>query len=269
MSIDLSTLTARNALGSADLLPCFRRDEGAKKVEVLDWERRPAALALAALPGWGVDRVARATGLRNEEVREVLQAHAPELLAAPPAEPAIERSESPSRLPLASLGVSSTRKKGPRMTTPPFDVREHIAALNSRLDRQAERIQELQTFLAERTKERDAARSFGVRVEQQLDQIRAGLVTSAGEVRLFPERHTDEYVRGQYETLIDVLADFLEVTGEHYPDQGSAEASESLAEAFEAGTLAGHMLPEALELDDDAREEALRDEYRSVAGAAA
>jgi hypothetical protein len=265
MSIDLSNLTARNALGTADLLLCFHRDEGAK-CEVPDWERRPAALALAALPGWGVDRVARATGLRNEEVREVLRAHAPELLAAAAPEPAIESPISRSRLPLVSLGASSTRKKGPRMTTPPLEVREHIDALNSRLDRAAETIQDLQTLLAERTGERDDARSFGVRVEQQLDRVRAGLVTSAGEVHLFPERHTDEYVRGQYETLLDVLAEFLEVTGEHYPDQGSAEAARSLAEAFEAETLAGGMLPEALDLDDDAREEALLDEYRSIAG---
>jgi hypothetical protein len=154
--------------------------------------------------------------------------------------------------------ISALVSENDRLTTAVKHGNAHIAE-------QAERYA---AELSEVIGERDRARITAVDFEQQIDKIRAGLVAAAGDVRSFPERHKDEYVRGQYETLLGVLADVLEITGEHYPEKGSAEAAEELAAAFASGTLdhAGQMLPEALDLDDEAREEALRDEYRSVAG---
>lgn len=107
----------------------------------------------------------------------------------------------------------------------------------------------LQQDLADRTGERDRARRFAVALEQQLDAVRAALVAVTGEVRGFPERRTDEYTRGQYETLVYDLAMLLEITGERYPERGNEEAAEELAAAFEAGTLdTAGMLPESLDL---------------------
>ena len=150
---------------------------------------------------------------------------------------------------------------------PPRSLKDNLDALNSKVTRQDQRIADLEAALAERTTERDRARGLAARFEQQVDQVRAGLVAGAGDVRAFPERLTDEWVKGQYQTLLDCLADVLEITGEHYPEKGSAEAAAELAEAFDAGTLdhAGWMLPEALDLDDEAREAALREEYAQVA----
>jgi hypothetical protein len=166
-----------------------------------------------------------------------------------------------------------------RGSSPSRQAQDRIEALVSENERLKAAAGQAKAFVAEQAKryaaelsevigERDRARSTAVDFEQQIDKIRAGLVAAAGDVRSFPERHTDEYVRGQYETLLAQLADVLEITGEHYPEKGSAEAAEELAAAFASGTLdhAGQMLPEALDLDDEAREEALRDEYRSIGG---
>lgn len=64
-------LTARTRLGCCDLVPFLHRDAGREGVELLDWERRPAVLALTDR-GWHVERIAHATGLRVADVREVL-----------------------------------------------------------------------------------------------------------------------------------------------------------------------------------------------------
>jgi hypothetical protein len=64
-------LTARTRLGAADLEPCFRRDRGEQNVEIRDWERKPAALALA-LMGWSPERIGQATGLHTPAVIELL-----------------------------------------------------------------------------------------------------------------------------------------------------------------------------------------------------
>lgn len=166
-----------------------------------------------------------------------------------------------------------------RGSSPSRQAQDRISALVSENERLKAAAKHAQAYVAEQAQryaselsealgERDRARDIAVRFEQQIDKIRAGLVADAGDVRSFPERHKDEYVRGQYETLLGVLADVLEITGEHYPEKGSAEAAEELAAAFASATIdhAGQMLPEALDLDDDAREEALRDEYRSIGG---
>jgi len=69
-------LTIRTRLGAVDLLPFLRRDEGQEGVELREWERRPAALALDER-GWSAERIAHATGLRVFEVAEVLNGTAP------------------------------------------------------------------------------------------------------------------------------------------------------------------------------------------------
>jgi hypothetical protein len=69
-------LTIRTRLGAVDLVPFLRRDEGATGVEVREWERRPAALALTER-GWHPERIAYATGLRVTDVQETLDGWAP------------------------------------------------------------------------------------------------------------------------------------------------------------------------------------------------
>jgi hypothetical protein len=64
-------LTARTRLGAADLEPCFRRDRGEQGIEIRDWERKPAALALA-LMGWSPERIGQATGLQTPAVIDLL-----------------------------------------------------------------------------------------------------------------------------------------------------------------------------------------------------
>lgn len=159
-------------------------------------------------------------------------------------------------------------------SSPNRDALDRISALVSKTERQEARIIELtaQRDAAQddrdvKAGERDRARSIAVRFEQQVDEIRAGLVVAAGEVRSFPERETSEWVQGQYRELIDQLAAVLEVTGEHYPDRQPVDAARDLAKAWHANTLdhAGQMLPEALDLDDEAREQARVDEASSVA----
>lgn len=66
-----SDLTIRTRLGAVDLVPFLRRDEGATGVEVREWERRPAVLALTER-GWHPERIAYATGLRVADVHETL-----------------------------------------------------------------------------------------------------------------------------------------------------------------------------------------------------
>jgi hypothetical protein len=63
-------LTVRTRLGSVDLVPFLQRDEGLQ-AETLEWERKPAALALSDR-GWSADRIARATGLKTSAVTELL-----------------------------------------------------------------------------------------------------------------------------------------------------------------------------------------------------
>jgi chromosome segregation ATPase len=157
--------------------------------------------------------------------------------------------------------------------SPSRQAQDRISALVSENGRLRGRIEELtaqrdaaQDDRDEKARERDRARALAVDFEQQLDQIRAGLVAAAGEVRSFPERSTSEWVKGQYAELIDQLAIVLEVTGEHYPERSDSDAAEELAQAWEGDRLAGQMLPEALDLDDEAREEARLDEVRTIAG---
>jgi hypothetical protein len=64
-------LTARTRLGAVDLVPFLRRDEGDTDVELCDWEKRPAVLALDKR-GWDRARIAHATGLRRDDVDAVL-----------------------------------------------------------------------------------------------------------------------------------------------------------------------------------------------------
>lgn len=75
-------LTARTRLGAADLEPCFRRDRGEQGVEIRDWERKPAALALA-LMGWSPERIGQATGLHTTAVLELLGGRPPAPVRAP------------------------------------------------------------------------------------------------------------------------------------------------------------------------------------------
>jgi hypothetical protein len=67
----IADLTIRTRLGAVDLVPFLRRDEGQHGVELLDWERRPAVLALTDR-GWHAERIAHATGLRVADVHDVL-----------------------------------------------------------------------------------------------------------------------------------------------------------------------------------------------------
>ena len=67
----IADLTIRTRLGAVDLVPFLRRDEGQHGVELLDWERRPAVLALTDR-GWHPERIAHATGLRVGDVHDVL-----------------------------------------------------------------------------------------------------------------------------------------------------------------------------------------------------
>jgi hypothetical protein len=71
-----SDLTIRTRLGAVDLVPFLRRDEGVQGVELLEWERRPAALALSDR-GWHAERIGYATGLHVDVVREVLAGWTP------------------------------------------------------------------------------------------------------------------------------------------------------------------------------------------------
>lgn len=86
----IADLTIRTRLGAVDLVPFLRRDEGQHGVDLLDWERRPAVLALTER-GWHPERIAHATGLRVADVHDVLEGKTP-----PPPEP------TPSRMSLRS-----------------------------------------------------------------------------------------------------------------------------------------------------------------------
>lgn len=261
----IAAMTARTELGAADLVPFLLRDRRLPTL-IHAWEREPAVLALADM-AWLPDRIARATGLTPKEVRDLLRKHRPAPAAPVSASPAAPVSQVSARTFLNHLDERATARSARKGTAMNGDVKNRIDALVSMNGRKDQRIAELERLLAERTVERDRARDLAVRFEQQVDAIRAGLVADAGDVRAFPERLTDEWVKGQYQTLLDSLADVLEITGEHYPDRGSAQAAADLAEAFDAGAIdhAGQMLPEALEIDDEAREAALREEYAQAA----
>lgn len=69
--MSLPDLTARTAMGSCDLVAFLRRDRGEAGVELRDWERDPAALALHGW-GWSPERIAKATGLNSGDVRDLL-----------------------------------------------------------------------------------------------------------------------------------------------------------------------------------------------------
>jgi len=169
--------------------------------------------------------------------------------------------------------------RGPSLARSAHDT---ISALKSKNERQAERIAVLEGIAqanaddrdsyAERCveieEERDRARSIAIKFEQQLDAVRAGLVAAAGEVRSFPERGTSEWVQGQYTELLDRLAAVLEITGEHYPNREPVDAAEELARRWETNEAAhaGQMLLEALDLDDEAREQDRLDQLSSIAG---
>jgi hypothetical protein len=64
-------LTVRTRLGAVDLVPFMRRDDGDKEAEIIDWERKPAAIALHAR-GWSRERIVHATGLHTDAVDAVL-----------------------------------------------------------------------------------------------------------------------------------------------------------------------------------------------------
>jgi hypothetical protein len=89
----IADLTIRTRLGAVDLVPFLRRDEGNEGVELHQWERRPAVLALDAR-GWHPERIAHATGLLVDVVHEVLAGWTP-----PPPKPA----PTPSAVSQASL----------------------------------------------------------------------------------------------------------------------------------------------------------------------
>jgi hypothetical protein len=79
----IADLTIRTRLGAVDLVPFMRRDEGVKDVELCDWERKPAALALHER-GWDRERIVHATGLRADDVDAVLSgAEVPEAQKKP------------------------------------------------------------------------------------------------------------------------------------------------------------------------------------------
>lgn len=166
--MNLPELTVRTTLGAADLEPCFRRDRGVKEIEIRDWERKPAALALAQRYGWGVDRIARATGLHAEAVREVLGRHEPaEAAPEPVAAPVVaERRLAP---PVYDLGVSpSNRRKASGMD---WNTQERISALVSMNERKDGVIKDLTARLAEMSGELERARGIAVSFEQEIAEM--------------------------------------------------------------------------------------------------
>lgn len=66
----LDDLTVRTRYGAVDLVPFLRRDVG-EDVDLLDWEKPAATLALHGR-GWTIHRVARAVGLSHEVVQKIL-----------------------------------------------------------------------------------------------------------------------------------------------------------------------------------------------------
>lgn len=70
--MNLPDMTVRNEYGSADLVAFTRRDNGEQGVELREWERRAAALALHRM-GWHTERVAHAVGLHRAEVVEAIE----------------------------------------------------------------------------------------------------------------------------------------------------------------------------------------------------
>lgn len=70
----LPDLTAKTPLGAVDLVPFLRRDAGALGVAMREWERAPAALALARM-GWHPERIGHAVGLSSGRVHELLGDH--------------------------------------------------------------------------------------------------------------------------------------------------------------------------------------------------
>lgn len=81
-------LTVRTRLGVVDLVPFMRRDEGDKEVQLRDWEKGPAVIALDEL-GWHQERIAHATGLHGDAIRDVLEGREPE----PEPKPQLSREE--------------------------------------------------------------------------------------------------------------------------------------------------------------------------------
>lgn len=67
----LPDLTAKTPLGAVDLVPFLRRDAGTHGAEMREWERAPAALALARI-GWHPERIGKAVGLSSGRVHELL-----------------------------------------------------------------------------------------------------------------------------------------------------------------------------------------------------
>ncbi|PRY56483.1 hypothetical protein [Glycomyces artemisiae] len=135
---ELPNMTVRTPLGSADLVPFLRRDARLPDVELRDWEREPAALALSARRGWGIERVAHATGMDRDRLRELLAEHAPHLLPAPKPEEA-PRGRPSTRLYGIATDPDLIRKKAPKMSIP-WDVKERIDALDSAKDRAEGRV---------------------------------------------------------------------------------------------------------------------------------
>lgn len=64
-------MTARTEAGAVDLVPFLRRAAGVPDVELLDWERPGAALALHGR-GWSTQRIAKATGMNSGDVQALL-----------------------------------------------------------------------------------------------------------------------------------------------------------------------------------------------------
>lgn len=164
--MNLPELTVRTALGAADLEPCFRRDRGVKEVEVRDWERKPAALALAGRYGWSVDRIARATGLHAEAVRELLGQHQPAEAAPEPVATAAVAERPRLARPVYDIGVapSSNRRKASGMD---WNTKERITALVSMNERKDGVIKDLAARLAEMSGELERARGFAISLEQE------------------------------------------------------------------------------------------------------
>lgn len=195
----LSDPTARTPLGRVDLVPFLDKDAGDDSGERRDWERRPAAIALARR-GWTRDRIMRATGLTSADVAEVLDQHLPIPEPAPvpePVPPAIEvRPLSRHALPI--MIIDSGPKRAGRSHSVDWQTKERIDALSSMNSRKDDQIRHLQARLAEAEDSQKAV--------------------AAARRRHRPEqRYTDTTGESSYDTAADAAEAFgIPVTAVHY-----------------------------------------------------